>query len=71
MVCVGVVMGFGKKIVLKLLDVEFVSEVLWGVKMEIMDCVFDVCVLVDVFMDCEKVCEGVDVVIMVGGFSCK
>ena len=71
MVCAGAATGPGKKIALKLLDVEFASEALRGVKMEIMDCAFDACVSVDVFTDCEKACEGVDVAIMVGGFPRK
>ena len=71
MVCAGAATGPGKKIALKLLDVEFASEALRGVKMEIEDCAFDACVSVDVFTDCEKACEDVDVAIMVGGFPRK
>ncbi|KAJ0430189.1 putative malate dehydrogenase [Helianthus annuus] len=68
MIAEGAMLGPNQPVILHLLDIEPASEILKGVKMELMDGAFPLLKDVIATTDVIEACRGVDIAIMLGGF---
>ncbi|MFS8022793.1 putative malate dehydrogenase [Helianthus anomalus] len=68
MIAEGAMLGPHQPVILHLLDIEPASEILKGVKMELMDGAFPLLKDVIATTDVIEACRGVDIAIMLGGF---
>ncbi|KAL4585820.1 hypothetical protein LXL04_010446 [Taraxacum kok-saghyz] len=68
MIARGAMLGPDQPIILHMLDIEAASDILKGVKMELMDGAFPLLKDVITTTDVIQACKGVDIAIMLGGF---